>query len=174
MKTLEQNIEESATTDISSLEKFARNLRFFSDKVNFFSDKEKKIEEYLNDLKQFHKKLLERVHNRGIDTTKLTKKDRKLIKSLIKKNRRKTKGLDICNGFCITKRLPPKHMNSIAEIEVAILYLEYQFAIISRTSQLAEIDLQNAMQQGELLLQMTSNISKEIQDSAMSVIQNIK
>lgn len=174
MRIIEQKIEPSTTTDIPSLVRFSENLRSYSDKVKFYNHKKKKIEKYLNSLKEFHEKLLAQVRKKGIDVNRLKKHDNKLIKGLIKKNRHKHKRIYICNGLCSLNRVPPRGMNSIDEIEALIQYLDYQLAIVGESSQLAEIDLQNAMQQGQQMLQMMSKVSKSIHEAAMAVVRSIK
>jgi hypothetical protein len=50
---------------------------------------------------------------------------------------------------------------------------EGQLKSIGDDAQLANIDLQNALQKQQQLLQMLSNISKEMSDTAMSTIRKI-
>jgi hypothetical protein len=59
------------------------------------------------------------------------------------------------------------------EITGYINNLEQQLNSIGDDAQLANIDLQNALQQQQQLLQMLSNISKMLSDTAMAVIRKI-
>lgn len=51
--------------------------------------------------------------------------------------------------------------------------LESQWRLVGTDAQLANIELQNAMQQQQQMLSMLSNVSKQLSDSAMSVIRKM-
>jgi len=60
------------------------------------------------------------------------------------------------------------------EIRNRISKLQEELNSAGEDTQLANMDLQNSLQRQQQTLQMMSNISKALHDSATSVIQNIK
>jgi hypothetical protein len=66
--------------------------------------------------------------------------------------------------------LPPKDRHST---DAHINGLEDKLNSVGDDSQLADIDLQNILQKQQQTLQMMSNISKLVHDTAMSVIRKI-
>jgi hypothetical protein len=67
-----------------------------------------------------------------------------------------------------TKTLTP------AQLDALIAALEAKLQTVGQDSQLATIDLQNALQQQQQVIQMLSNISKLMNDTSMSIIGNLK
>lgn len=61
-----------------------------------------------------------------------------------------------------------------AKIEQRIRSKEKELATAGDDAQLANIDLQNTLQKVQQLLQMMSNISKQLYDTAMAVIRNLR
>ncbi len=60
-----------------------------------------------------------------------------------------------------------------AEVEAEIVAWEEQISSIGDDAQLANIDLQNALQKQQQLLQTISNVSKMLHDTAMAIIRKI-
>ncbi|MFC1712147.1 hypothetical protein ACFL6S_00695 [Candidatus Poribacteria bacterium] len=52
--------------------------------------------------------------------------------------------------------------------------LEQRLSTVGEDAQLANIDLQNALQKHQQVVQMLSNISKMLHDTAMNIIRNLK
>lgn len=65
-----------------------------------------------------------------------------------------------------------KRVNKSLEDEIADL--ERRLQTVGDDSQLANIDLQNALQKQQQTIQMLSNISKLMHDTATGVIRNIR
>jgi hypothetical protein len=65
-------------------------------------------------------------------------------------------------------------LTTAAEVREAIAQWEEDLNTIGDDSQLANVDLQNTLQKQQQMLQMLSNISKQLHDTAMSVIRNMR
>jgi hypothetical protein len=65
-------------------------------------------------------------------------------------------------------------MQVISSVSALIRDWEEELSSVGDDAQLANIDLQNALQKQQQLLQMLSNISKVLHDTAMGVIRNIR
>jgi hypothetical protein len=68
----------------------------------------------------------------------------------------------------------PDSLTTAAEVRAAIARWEESLNAIGDDSQLANVDLQNWLQKQQQILQMLSNISKQLHDTAKSVIQNMR
>jgi len=64
-------------------------------------------------------------------------------------------------------------VNTKAEAEAYVEYLENRLNTIGDDAQLANVDLQNWLQKQQQTLQMMSNVSKTLHDTAMSIIRKI-
>ena len=64
-------------------------------------------------------------------------------------------------------------VNTKAEAEAYVEYLENRLNTIGDDAQLANVDLQNWLQKQQQTLQMMSTISKQLHDTAMSIIRKI-
>ena len=78
-------------------------------------------------------------------------------------------------GHQIVAALTPPDLGSASkeEMENYIKDLEEQLSSVGDDAQLANIDLQNALQKQQQTLQTMSNISKMLHDTAMAVIRRI-
>ncbi len=66
-----------------------------------------------------------------------------------------------------------KTIDTVAEMEDYLKYLEEQMNSVGDDAQLANIDLQNCLQKQQQTLQMMSNISKVLHDVTMAIIRNM-
>ena len=69
---------------------------------------------------------------------------------------------------------PDPYAVQLAALTKSLRQLEERCSKLNDDGQLANIDLQNAMQRQQQALQMISNISKTLHDTAMAIIANIK
>ena len=76
-----------------------------------------------------------------------------------------------CKPRVLTRAGDP--LDTRGEIEDYIDGLEQQLATVGDDAQLANIDLQNALQKMQQSLQMMSNVSKMLHDTAMAVIRKL-
>ncbi|HSI05010.1 MAG: hypothetical protein ACAI38_25000 [Myxococcota bacterium] len=66
-----------------------------------------------------------------------------------------------------------KTIDTVAEMDDYLKYLEEQMNSVGDDAQLANIDLQNCLQKQQQTLQMMSNISKVLHDVTMAIIRNM-
>ena len=64
-------------------------------------------------------------------------------------------------------------VNTKAEAEAYVEYLENRLNTIGDDAQLANVDLQNWLQKQQQTLQMMSTISKQLHDTAMAIIRKM-
>ena len=62
---------------------------------------------------------------------------------------------------------------SLAELDSRIAHLETRMGLIGDDAQLANIDLQNVLQQQQQALQTMSNVSRSLHETAMAIIRNM-
>ncbi len=65
-------------------------------------------------------------------------------------------------------------VNSVADMKAYLLNLEEKLASVGDDAQLANVDLQNILQKQQQSMQLMSNISKMLNDTAMAVIRKIQ
>jgi hypothetical protein len=66
----------------------------------------------------------------------------------------------------------PKTIDSVAQMEDYVHYLEDQMSSVGDDAQLANVDLQNCLQRQQQTLQLMSNIGKILHDVSMAIIRN--
>jgi hypothetical protein len=69
--------------------------------------------------------------------------------------------------------VPLAGVDTVALLDAAIAHWEERLASIGDDAQLANVDLQNVLQKQQQTLQMMSNISKVLHDTAMAVIRKM-
>ena len=69
--------------------------------------------------------------------------------------------------------VPPPGVTSIEQVDDQIAKWEDKLNTIGDDAQLANVDLQNMLQKQQQTLQMMSNISKSLHDTAMAVIRKM-
>ena len=80
---------------------------------------------------------------------------------------------DDVRELCIPERVPPAATTSLEGVEAEIRKWEEKLNTIGDDAQLANVDLQNILQKQQQTLQMMSNISKMLYDTAQSVIRKM-
>ncbi|MBN1960013.1 MAG: hypothetical protein JW841_03640 [Deltaproteobacteria bacterium] len=73
----------------------------------------------------------------------------------------------------ISNLIPPPGMSSFAQLEAEIKAKEEKLNTVGDDAQLANVDLQNMLQKQQQTLQMMSNISKVLYDTAMAITRKI-
>lgn len=126
-----------------------QDLQAFSDKVKYFNELKKAVRD---ELSKIRKALAE--HKRGRRIQKIT-----------------IKHISLTNERIITR--PGRVISTAKEFEDYIKKLEEQLSTIGDDAQLANIDLQNALQKQQQLIQMMSQMSKILHDTAMAAIRKI-
>jgi len=72
-----------------------------------------------------------------------------------------------------TRKLGENDVNALIEHTMSVIGLEEKLAAAGNDVQLANIELQNALQKQQQLVQLISNVSKILNDTAMAVIRKI-
>ena len=73
----------------------------------------------------------------------------------------------------MASQVPPPEAKEAADIEAELAKWEAKLATVGRDSQLANIDLQNALQKQQQTLQTLSNVSKTLSDHIQAAIRKI-
>ena len=131
-----------------------RDLQFFASKVRHFNNLKKKMRNHLKEIRSTYVK--------------------------IQKYRSPQKTANINVVTCVPTRFSSKQklvmtrqkMNK-RELENYIRSFEEELATLGEDAQLANIDLQNMLQKQQQTIQMMSNISKILHDTALAVIRKI-
>jgi len=149
------------------------DLRYFAEKVRYFNSLKKAIREYLAELREFRAIALSAARERGADLCRGDKKDLAIIAKAFAENARPYELGEAERELCIPARVPAAAVNSVALLENEIARWEEKLNTIGDDTQLANVDLQNVLQKQQQVLQMLSNISKLVHDTAMAVIRKI-
>jgi hypothetical protein len=110
---------------------------------------------------------------RGVDLCHGAKKDLVILSKLFDQYSHSYEVGEIEYELCIPDRVPLAEVKSMALLEAATARWEERLATVGDDAQLANIDLQNMLQKQQQTLQMISNISKMLHDTAMAVVRNI-
>ena len=65
------------------------------------------------------------------------------------------------------------HRQTMNSLDESLGNIQKQLSCLADDAQLANVDLQNALQRQQQTVQMIANITKLLQDTALSVIRNI-
>ena len=126
------------------------DLKYYAEKVKYYNSVKKRLREHANGMRED----LKEMHNASDSLHKKLKKVEKSAKRL--------------------RRDWKHHLSVVSEFENYIQEYEEKLSTIGDDSQLANLDLQNSVQKLTQSLQMMSNISKQMHDTAMAIIRNIK
>ncbi len=149
------------------------DLRFYAEKVRHFNESKKALRAYLAALRQFRAKVMSAARERGVDLCRGDKKDLAILGKLFGQYAHAYEVGEVEHGLCIPARVPLGGVDTVALLDAAIARWEEQLASIGDDAQLANIDLQNVLQKQQQTLQMMSNISKMLHDTAMAVIRKM-
>jgi hypothetical protein len=146
------------------------DLRMFAEKVKFFNDVKKQIREELKRARQVLAKNSKKKDEDALDEpfTEGTIQDQwfgDATPTTGKDNPTAADGsaTSTTAGTCKTKK----------ELDTYTQNLEDKLNTVGDDAQLANVDLQNCLQKQQQTLQMMSNISKMLYDTAMAVIRKI-
>ena len=126
------------------------DLKYYAEKVKYYNSAKKRLREHANRMRDD----LKEMHNASDSLHKKLKKVEKSAKRL--------------------RRDWKHHLSVVSDFENYIQEYEEKLSTIGDDSQLANLDLQNSVQKLTQSLQMMSNISKQMHDTAMAIIRNIK
>ncbi len=149
------------------------DLRFYAEKVRDFNRSKIALRAYLSALREFRANVISAARERGVDLCRGSKKDLTVLAKLFDEYAHSYEVGAVEYGLCIPDRVPLTGTTTIALLDAAIACWEGRLATIGEDAQLANIDLQNLLQKQQQTLQLLSNISKLLHDTAMAVIRKI-
>jgi hypothetical protein len=149
------------------------DLRYYAEKVHSLNESKKALRAYLSALRSFKATVISAAHEGGIDLCRGDKKDLAVLARLFQRHAHVYKVGEIDHSLCIPDRVPASGVNNLALLDATIAHWEGRLASIGDDAQLANVDLQNVLQKQQQTLQMMSNISKMIHDTAMAIIRKI-
>jgi hypothetical protein len=149
------------------------DLRYYAEKIRMLNKQKKEIRMYLTELRNFCSAMRKAVRQKGINLCKPDERDMAVISKLFTENTRAYERSQVRLEFCIPEFVPPQGVTSFSELETEIRNFETELSAFGDDATLVYIDLQNAMQRGQQTVQMMSNISKILHDTAMATIRKI-
>jgi hypothetical protein len=151
----------------------SEDLRAYAEKVRHFNQQKKLIRDYLTALRQFKAHVLTTARERGVDLCRTDKNDMQLLKEVFEEHASERDLDDLGYELCLPDRVPAKSVTNFDFLESEVARWEEKLNSIGDDAQLANVDLQNVLQKQQQTLQMMSNISKALYDTAMSVIRKM-
>jgi hypothetical protein len=149
------------------------DLRLYAEKVRFFNKAKQGIRDYLNALRNHSADVKSSLREQGIEPCSGEDADAAAVARAIKKHARDFVSDDELRDLCIPKRVPAATISSLDGVEAEIRKWEEKLNTIGDDAQLANVDLQNILQKQQQILQMMSNISKMLYDTAQAVIRKM-
>jgi hypothetical protein len=149
------------------------DLRSYAEKVRYFNQCKKAIRDYLQKLRDYRVNVISAAHTRGVDLCSGNEKDLRVLAEVFKQCAHTYSGGDLEYELCIPNRVPVTGVNSFESLDKEIERWEARLASLGDDAQLANVDLQNILQKQQQTLQMMSNISKMLYDTAMAIIRKI-
>ena len=148
------------------------DLRYYAEKVKYYNAIKKAVREYLDALRDFRVAACRSARDQGIEIRPDEDSKSKLAE-IFKEHTRSYEALDVACEFSIPDRVPAEGVSDFEELEAEIERWEEKLNTVGDDAQLTNVDLQNMLQKQQQTLQMMSNISKMLHDTAMSVIRKM-
>lgn len=149
------------------------DLRFYAEKVRYFNQTKKALRDYLNALRESKTNAISAARAQGTNLCSGDKKDVAALEEIITKGAHPYEVGPIGSELCLPNRVPSADVKSLRDLEDEIARWETKLNAIGDDAQLANVDLQNMLQKQQQILQMMSNISKMLFDTAMSIIRKM-
>ena len=149
------------------------DLRDYAEKVRTFNRQKKTIRDYLRALCRFQAGLRSSIREAGVDPCSAEASDPEIVAKAIESGALAYPVDELDRELCIPDRVPPSGITTTDALAAEIVKWEEKLDSIGDDSQLANIDLQNLLQKQQQTLQMMSNISKMLHDTATSIIRKI-
>ena len=155
------------------------DLRLFADKVRQVNKQKKAMREYLARLRGFRAEALRRAREAKIDPCNLDEEAEAALARLFDELAIHREAPDeetalIGYELCIPERVPPAGTASFGDLDAALTAFEGKLQSIGDDAQLANLDLQMALQKVQQAIQTLSSISKVQHDTVMAIIRNLK
>jgi hypothetical protein len=149
------------------------DLRYYAEKIRYFNERRKEARAYLGALRDFRVAVCRSARDRGIDIRRPDEDDMSRLAEIFKEHTRPYDTRDVACELSIPNKVPAEGVSDLEQLEVENKHWEEELNSIGEDAQLANVDLQNMLQKQQQTLQMMSNISKTVHDSAMSVIRKL-
>ena len=149
------------------------DLRFYAEKVRYFNQCKKAIRDYLQKLRDYRVNVISAAHRRRVDLCRGDENDVRVLAEVFEECAHIYSVGDVEYEMCIPDRVPVAGVNSLASLDKEIERWGERLTSLGDDAQLANVDLQNILQKQQQTLQMMSNISKMLHDTAMAVIRKI-
>ena len=117
--------------------------------------------------------MISAAHTRGVDLCSGNEKDLRVLAEMFKQFAHSYNGGEFEYELCIPNRVRVTGVNSLRSLDQEIERWEERLRSLGDDAQLANVDLQNILQKQQQTLQMMSNISKMLYDTAMAIIRKI-
>ena len=148
------------------------DLKAYAEKVKDYNKKKKAIREYLKLLRCVKSSVVATACERGLDMTPADRNGAKQLVQLIQEHSHAFEVGPLEYELGLPALAPASTINTLGQFNDAIAQWEERLLTLGDDAQLANVDLQNMLQKEQQALQMMSNISKMLHDSAMVVIRN--
>lgn len=181
-KNKAKKTEPAAPTDVNALiqtvlrESYLetnKDLQFYADKVRHYNDLKKSVRAYLEALRDFRCAVVSGARERGVTLSGGGKDGEAALTRLFDEHAHSYKSDQVGYELSIPDRVPPKGVSGLDQLATHTSKWEEKLNSVGDDAQLANVDLQNILQKQQQTLQMMSNISKMLHDTAMSVIRKL-
>lgn len=149
------------------------DLRACAEKVKFYNQQKKAIRAYLAALRCFRADVMSASRERDVDICRGSKKDQAIITEVFNQRAHAHERSEVEHGLGIPARVPLDGVDTFARLDAEVACWEDRLNSIGDDAQLANVDLQNMLQKQQQALQMMSNMSKSLHDTAMSIIRKM-
>jgi hypothetical protein len=149
------------------------DLRDYAEKVRTFNENKKALRAYLAALRQFRANVVSAARERGLDLCGGDKKDQAILAELFSQQAHAHEVGEVEHGLCIPARVPLAGVDTVARLDAEIARWEGRLASTGDDAQLANVDLQNVLQKQQQALQLLSNMSKSMHDTAKAIIRKM-
>ena len=181
-KRKDKKAAQSAPTDINTLVQAVlresyldanEDLKTFAGKTRRMNEMKKTIRNLLRELRGFRRTVITSAREIRLDLCGEGEEVREKLAELIVKHAYPHDMDDTGYELCIPDRIPPADVQDLDALDDVIEQWEDELNTIGGDAQLANIDLQNMLQKQQQTIQMMSNVSKVMHDTALAVIRKI-
>ena len=149
------------------------DLKYYAEKVKYFNQQKKAIREYLQALRCARSAFLAAARERRLDTERPSADQAKQLSRLLHEHAHAFEAGPLAAELGLPARVPSNQIDSLDALADEIVKWEEKLNTIGDDAQLANVDLQNILQKQQQTLQMMSNISKMLYDTAQSIIRKM-
>jgi hypothetical protein len=149
------------------------DLRYYAEKVRHFNEQKKSIRDYLQALRGAEVDIKASLRAQQADPCAELHVSGEAVTKVIAERARDHPVDPVAVELCIPERVPPGAVTTLDGFAAEIRAWEERLNTIGDDAQLANVDLQNILQKQQQTLQMMSNISKMLNDTATSVIRKM-